>query len=820
MRHADLIARMTLEQKCALLSGETEFTTRAYPALGIPALRFSDGPSGLRKQAGAADHLGLNPSEPATCFPTSATMAQSWDPALLEREGAAMGEEAAAQGVNVLLGPGLNTKRNPLCGRNFEYYSEDPLLSGALATGFVRGVQSRGVAACPKHFAANSQETNRMTSDSVLDERTLRELYLSGFERVVREARPRTIMTSYNLVNGTYANENRHLLQDVLRDEWGFDGAVVTDWGGSNDHVAGVAAGSTFEMPNPGADSVLELAAAVRDGRLPEDVLDARVDEALELILATDPAAHAGTTFDAEAHHALAREAAARCAVLLKNEGDLLPLAARARVAAIGDLARTPRYQGAGSSAVNATRVESVLDAIGETDLELVGFEPGYRRDGVPDAALAADAARLAARADVAVVCLGLTEAQESEGVDRLDMRLNDNQVALLAEVARANPRTAVLLSAGAPVEVPWLGDAAALVLLGLGGQAGGAAALDVLTGRACPSGRLAETWPVRYEDVPGAERYPARGRVAEYREGPYVGYRYFDTVGEPVAFPFGFGLSYTSFSYPGPGLELGELGDDGIPSEVSITVANTGPVRGAEVAQLYVARRDRAVFGPLQQLAGFACVELGPGESARVTVRVDRRAFEHWNVRTGRWEVEGGRWELRAGASSRDVRLVRAIELAGTGAPDPYRGLDLGPYHTGKVRSVGDGPFAALLGHEPPDGRVRVDRNLTLGELGHGRSPIGWAIGAVVRGLWRRSLASGRPDLNVAFVHGMPLRAIAKMTGGRVSMGMVDAIVCELRGFWVVGLVRLVGAAAAYAVRSARLRALLARQDGDEGRA
>lgn len=786
----DLIARMTIEQKCALLSGAGEFTTRAYPELGIPELRFSDGPNGLRKQAGASDHLGLNPSEPATCFPTACTMANSWDPVLAQREGAAMGEEAAAQGVNVLLGPGLNIKRNPLCGRNFEYYSEDPLLAGRMAAACVRGIQSRGVAACPKHFAVNSQETRRMASDSVVDERTMRELYLSGFERVVRESAPKCLMSSYNLVNGTYANESRHLLGEILRREWGYRGAVVTDWGGSNDHAAGVAAGSTFEMPNPGKDSVRELVAAVRSGSVGGEALDACVREALALIFSTDAAVRASRGwFDAEAHHALAREIAAQCAVLLKNEGALLPLALGTRVALIGDFADAPRYQGAGSSAVNATQVDSLRVLIGESGLDCVGYEPGYRRDGGDGAALVDKAVVLAKRADVALVCLGLTEIQESEGLDRTDMRINENQVSLLRAVAAANPRVVVLLSAGAPVEVPWLGDARALLHLALGGQAGAGAALDVLAGKVCPSGKLAETWPVRYEDVPGAAAYPSTSRAAEYREGPYVGYRYFNTADVPVAFPFGYGLSYTTFAYSD--VALGPAGSDGAPSEISFVLTNTGEVAGAEVAQLYVEAPRRDVFGPARVLAGFVKVELRPGESRRVALPPDAHAFQYWNVRTHGWELEGGTYRLHVGASSRDIRLSCEVELAGTDAPVPYEGLELAPYETGDVRTVDDATFERLLGRPVPSARPRIDRSMTLGELGRGRSPLGWIAGAVLTHLYRKSLASGEPDLNVTFVYNMPLRALAKMTGGAVSMGMVDAIVMELRGFWVIGLLR-----------------------------
>ena len=412
MRHADIIAKLTLEEKCVLLQGATPFGTWPLEKAGIPQMEFSDGPSGVRHQAGEhADHLGLSGSEPATCFPTAVTMANTWDEELEERVGAAMGQEAAVQKVGTLLAPGLCIKRNPLCGRNFEYFSEDPLLSGKMAAAFVRGVQSNGIAACPKHFAVNSQETRRQASNSVLDERTLREIYLAGFETVVRESAPKTIMTSYNLVNGTYANENEHLLKDILRNEWGYDGAVVTDWGGSNDHVAGVAAGSTFEMPAPGLGEARELIDAVRSGRLSEKDVDERVDEAIELALSTRAGLDAApAAFDAAAHHALARKAAAEGCVLLKNEGDLLPLAPRTRVALIGDFAETPRYQGAGSSAVNSTKVDSLLCLMGETDLELVGYEPGFERHGGENRAKLEAALDLAARAEVALLALGLDE--------------------------------------------------------------------------------------------------------------------------------------------------------------------------------------------------------------------------------------------------------------------------------------------------------------------------------------------------------------------------------------------------------------------------
>ena len=789
---------LTLEQKCALLSGAGTFTTRAYQKAGIPAITLSDGPNGVRKQAGAADHLGLNPSVPATCFPTAATVACSWDPALGEQIGQAMGEEAAAQEVAVLLGPGLNTKRSPLCGRNFEYFSEDPYLSGKMAASYVRGIQSNGISACPKHFAVNSQELRRMASDSVVDERTLRELYLTGFEIVVKEAKPKTIMSSYNLINGTYANENRHLLMDILRGEWGFDGAVVTDWGGSNDHALGVQNGSTLEMPAPGGDAVRELMQAVQSGKITEADVDARLDELLTLVFDTHAAVQSHSrTFDADAHHALARRAAAESIVLLKNENDLLPLAEGAKVAVIGDFAQTPRYQGAGSSAVNSIKVDTFLDCLKESGLASVGFAPGFDRQGKPDAAKQAEAVALAQKAEVVLLCLGLDEIKESEGLDRGDMRLADNQIELLKAVQQANPNTVVVLSAGASLETPWLKHCRTLVYGALGGQAGAGAMLDVLTGKVNPSGKLAETWVNAYADTPAKDNFAGPGRMVQYREGLYVGYRYYQTAGVPVAFPFGYGLSYTSFAYSN--LQAASNG-------VTLTVTNTGKRAGAEIVQLYVAKPEAEVFRPAQELKGFAKVQLQPGESKTVTIPLDDKAFRYWNTKTDSWEVEGGSYELRVGASSADIRLTAVVEVAGTGAPNPYAGKHLPHYTSGKVQSVPDDEWATLLGRPVQQGKVKIDRNMTLGELNHSRSPLGWLIWLVLTALLNASYKRGKPDLNVLFQYNMPLRALAKMTSGAISMGMVDGIVMELQGFWIIGLVRVIIEAVKNLVLNAQL--------------
>ena len=802
MKNAEIIAKLNLEQKCALLSGAGTFTTRGCPKAGVPSITLSDGPNGVRKQAGAADHLGLNPSVPATCFPTAATVACSWDTALGEEIGRAMGEEAAAQEVAVLLGPGLNTKRSPLCGRNFEYFSEDPYLSGKMAAAYVRGIQSEGIAACPKHFAVNSQELRRMASDSVLDERTLRELYLTGFEIVVKEAAPKTIMSSYNLVNGTYANENAHLLQDILRRDWGFSGAVVTDWGGSNDHALGVKNGSTLEMPAPGGDAVRELLAAVQSGKITEADVDARLDELLTLVLDTSAAVQKHSrSFDADAHHALARRAATESAVLLKNDGGILPLAAGARVAVIGDFAETPRYQGAGSSAVNSIKVDTLLDCLAQSGLQCAGFAAGFDRQGRPDADKKAQAVALAQKADTVLLCLGLDEIKESEGLDRVDMKLADNQIELLQAVEQANPNTVVVLNAGASLETPWLAHCRALVYGALGGQAGAGAMVDVLTGKVNPGGKLAETWANAYEETPARDNFAGAGRTVQYREGLYVGYRYYQTAGVPVAFPFGYGLSYTSFAYS----DLKVTADS-----VTLTVTNTGARDGAEIVQVYIAKPGAEIFRPVQELKAFARVPLAAGESRTVTLPLDDKAFRYWNTRTDCWEVEGGRYEVRVGASSADIRLTANVDIRGTNAPDPYAGKALPHYKSGSVQNVPDAEWEALLGHPIPQDKVKIDRNMTLGELNHSRSPLGWLIWAVLTALLNASFKKGKPDLNVLFQYNMPLRALAKMTSGAISMGMVDGIVMELQGFWIIGLVRVIYEAVKNQLLNAQLESRL----------
>ena len=796
MKHPEILQKLSLEQKCALLSGKNTWQTQDYPKQGVPAIWLSDGPNGLRKQAGAADHLGLNPSVPATCFPTAATMANSWDPALGEEVGRALGEETAAYRVNVLLGPGLNLKRSPLCGRSFEYFSEDPYLSGKMAAAYVRGIQENGIAACPKHFAVNSQELRRMASNSVLDERTLRELYLTAFEIVVKEAHPKSIMSAYNKVNDTYANENHHLLVEILRKEWGFDGAVVTDWGGSNDHVEGVKNGSTLEMPSPGLGGARKLLKAVAEGSLTEQEIDLRVDELLELVLSTTAAMEkAPRKFDEKAHHELAQRAAAESIVLLKNEGGILPLKHGKKIALIGDFALTPRYQGAGSSMVNPTRVDSLKDAMEAAELEMIGYCAGYERSGKPNKAYLDEAVSQAKMADVVILCIGLDESSESEGLDRTHICIPAVQKEVLNAVTAVNPNVVAVVSAGSVIETDWAAKCKAVVHGYLGGQAGAGAMMEVLAGWQNPCGKLAETIPLRYEDTPAARYFPGRKQNAEYREGLYVGYRYYETASKAVRYPFGYGLSYTTFAYS----DLKVNAD-----KVTFTLTNTGSVAGAEIAQLYVAKPDAAVFRPAKELKGFTKVQLEAGESKTVTIPLDDKAFRYWNVATDRWEVEGGSYQLLVGASSADIRLTADLALPGTGAPDPYVGKALQDYRTGNVQNIPDAEFEALLGRPLPEETTAIDRTMTLGELHHSRSPLCWLIAGVLTLLLRSGEKRGKPNLNILFQYNMPLRGLAQMTGGIIGEETVDGLVMEAKGFWVIGILRaLVGLLQNYVANS-----------------
>lgn len=783
MKHEEMIKKMTLEEKAAFLSGKGEWQTWDFERLGIPSMYCSDGPHGIRKQAGAGDHLGLNPSLPATCFPTAATMANSWDPALGEEIGRALGEEARVQDVHVVLGPGLNTKRSPLCGRNFEYFSEDPYLAGKMAAGYVRGIQSKGRYACPKHFAVNSQELRRMAMNAVVDERTLREIYLTGFEIAVKEGGAKALMTSYNQVNGTYSNENTHLLKDILREEWGYEGIVITDWGGSNDHVKGVAAGSDLEMPTPGMDSARQIVKAVQENRIPEEAVDACVDRLLDAVLTlTGRQEEKPSEFDKEAHHALAKKAAAQSAVLLKNQEDILPLKPGTHVALIGDFAFEPRYQGAGSSMVNTIKLDEMSELIGGYDLTVVGMARGYKRDGEVDTVLEKEAVDLAQSVDVVLYCFGLDELSESEGVDRTHMRIPQNQITLLEAMARVNENIVGILSAGAVVEMPWHTSLKALLHGYLYGQAGAGAMLDIITGKVNPSGRLNETYPVRYEDTPAFKYFPSEERNSEYREALYVGYRYYDTAKVRVLYPFGLGLSYTEFQYRDLTVN---------PEGAEFTLTNTGNRDGAEVAQLYIGMKDGKVFRPAKELKGFQKVFLKAGESRRVHIPFDDKTFRYWNVRTDQWETEGGTYTIMIGASCLDIRLRTETEIEGTTDTYPYYTNRMPSYYSGLIGQVEDQEFQELLGYPIPSGKWNGDLtvNDAICQMYYAKSPAARFVYKKLTQMKKKSEDAGKPDLNILFIYNMPFRAIAKMTGGMVSMEMVEGIVTMVNGHLFRGL-------------------------------
>jgi beta-glucosidase len=672
-----VLAALTLEEKAALTSGSDFWHTQGLERLGVPAVMVTDGPHGLRKQATSADHLGIGHSVPATCFPPAAALASTWDTDLLRRVGNALGRETRGNDVAVLLGPGVNMKRSPLCGRNFEYFSEDPALAGDLAAALVNGIQDEGVGTSLKHFAANNQETDRMRVSADVDERTLREIYLPAFERVVTQAQPWTVMCSYNKINGTYASQDHWLLTELLRDEWGFEGLVVSDWGAVADRVAAVAAGLDLEMPATGGRTDALVVEAVRSGELDEAVLDVAARRVLRMVARAMPALAEPGLIDVDTHHALAREAAADGSVLLKNApvdgAPLLPLTAEAAASAvvIGEFARTPRYQGAGSSQVNPTRLDDALTALRTATGTDLPFAAGFSVAAVEgsqdadDAALLAEAVEAARGAGTVLLFLGLPAPDESEGYDRTHLDLPANQTALLAAVAAVNPRVVVVLANGSAVSVGWQDAAPAVLETWLGGQAGGSAVADLLLGARNPSGRLAETIPHRVEDTPAFGSFPGELGHVRYGEGLLIGYRWYDTRLVDVAYPFGHGLSYTTFGYSDVTATVAGEGPTSA-VEVAVTVTNTGAVAGAEVVQVYVGDPEAAVARPVHELKAFGKVELAPGESRTLTFTLSARDLSFWHPELRRWVVGGGRTVIEVGASSRDVRGTAEVTVTG----------------------------------------------------------------------------------------------------------------------------------------------------------
>ena len=791
LKHKELIAGLTLEQKCSLLSGMDFWQTEEIKGK-IPAAFLSDGPSGLRKQAKAADHLGLNPSIPAVCMPSSATVANSWDPELAYLVGKTIGEEASAAEVTLLLGPGVNMKRNPRCGRNFEYFSEDPYLAGKMAGGYIRGVQSNGIGSCIKHYAANNQEIRRMTSDSIVDERALREIYLEAFEIAIKESNPAAVMTSYNKLNGIYANENEHLLREVLRNEWGYNGVVVSDWGGDNDRVAALKASSDLEMPTSGGETDAEVVAAVKEGKIAESYVDESVDRLLEMILkASENLKKASREFDKDAHHLTAQKVAEESIVLLKNNDHLLPLAAKTKVAIVGDFAKDARYQGAGSSVVNPLHVDQILDVIKEYPLSYVGFEPGFKRYGKKSQRLIDKAVKLAEKADVVLLFCGLDEVTEAEGMDRPNIRLPGNQRDLIAALYHTGKKVVLVMECGSVVEMPYVSRVDAIVHAYLSGEAGARAILNVITGKVNPSGKLAESVPFGYADCPSADHFGKSDRTIEYRESIFIGYRYYNSSGAYARIPFGYGLSYTKFAYRD--LEITDKG-------VKFKVKNIGKVDGKEIAQLYVGKRHSFVFRPRIELKGFVKVALKAGEEKSVEIPFDEYTFRYFDISSKRFETEGGEYQIFVGSSSKDLLLDGVITKEGTVSVGPYDVEKIRHYMKGEVREVPDAEFKEILGSDIPEKdlrfikkhRIEVDYNTSVSDLRYAKGWTGRLTERVIRHLIGFLRWIGKRTTANTLVMGVyynPVRAFSRMTGAAISMAQLDGLIMMFNGHFFKGL-------------------------------
>jgi beta-glucosidase len=787
---ADLVGQMTLSEKASLCSGKNFWQLKSIERLGLSRIMVTDGPHGLRKQVGKADHLGLNSSVPATCFPTSSAMAASWDRNLLLKIGEALGAECAKEDVAVLLGPGVNIKRHPTCGRNFEYFSEDPLLSGESAAALINGVQSQNVGTSLKHFAANNQEQSRMVIDTIVDERTLREIYLAAFEIAVKKSQPWTVMCSYNRLDGIYCSEHNRLLNEILRDEWGFEGFVVTDWGAQNNRVEGLSAGLDLEMPGSGRINDQRIVDAVTQGQLPEETVERAAKRIVQVILAAQGVRESDHQVDHDAHHALAQRAAEESAVLLKNDNNVLPFKPTGTLAVIGGFAEEPRYQGGGSSHVNPYRLDRPIDALrtyldGQAEVIYAqGFDP---RLAPVDEDLIVEAVEVARSADQVLILAGLPSAMEAEGADREHLRLPEQINTLIEAVLQANPNAAIALSNGSPVELPWIDQAPAVLELHLAGQAGANALPRLIFGDVSPSGKLAETFPLQMSDCASDPHFPGHPKQVVYREGLNVGYRYFDTLGVPVLFPFGHGLSFSSFDYGELTLSSSSIVDDE-PLTASLTITNTGTVEAAEIVQIYVRDKESTLPRPDKELRDFAKVHLKPGESQTLSFTLTRRAFAFYDVASADWQIESGTFEILAAASVADVRS--SADLVVNSA---FVCADV-PQIENQI-SMTDQDMAALGSPVPEPQPIRPFHvNSTIDDLRY--SWLGRRVHKVILSKIRRMSDENDDEETAAImdslIRGMPLRNIVAMSGGAISQKSLDALILLMNGQPLAALRRL----------------------------
>ncbi len=784
LKHADIISQMTLEEKASLCDGLDYWHTQPVERVGINSISLNDGPHGIRKKgdpdAAPKGETNLLKGVPAICFPTASATACSWDPDLIYKMGEALGDECLKEKVSVLLGPGTNIKRSPLCGRNFEYFSEDGLLAGEMAAAFINGVQSKGIGTSLKHYAANNQETRRMTVNTVADERTLRETYLLPFEIAVEKAQPWTVMCCYNRLNGTYGAENKWLLTDVLRKDFGFEGLVVTDWGAENQRVPGLIAGQELEMPTSSGEGTRLICEAVKNGTLDEAVLDAACDKLIELTKKAEKVLGKEYTYDAAEHHKLARKIAGQCMVLMKNENNLLPLKKDSKIALIGEMAHTPRYQGAGSSLINPISLDSAYATMKDMGINF-SYAPGYSLKGKlnekKSMELILDAKQKAKEAEVAVVFVGLTDEYETEGNDRKHLAIPEAHNLLVSEVLKANPNTVVVLSGGASVVLPWADKAPAILNMFLTGQAGGSAVCDVMFGDVNPSGKLSETYPLALEDNSSYNYFPGTPVSVEYREGIYVGYKYYDTAEKEVAFPFGFGLSYTSFEYSDIAISSKNIKDTDTLT-VLFRVKNTGDVDGAEVAQLYVSDVESTIYRPAKELKGFKKIFLKAGEERDVSIELDKRAFAYYNVNLQDWHVESGEFKILVGASSRDIKLEATVNVESTVEAEIPNYRETAPsYYGADIMNVPANEFEAVYGKALPPSERDKSKPLTVLNTLEDAADGKW--GGRINRLLKKML--GTETMAGAVALQTPVKNFISMSFGLFSPAMAEGLLVIL---------------------------------------
>lgn len=784
MKYSDIISKMTLEQKAAFVSGFNYWYLQSAPELGLPQIMMTDGPNGLRKQntEKRPDGIGLGNSVPSTCFPPAATSSCSWDRELLRLEGEAIAEECLAEKVSVILGPGTNIKRSPVCGRNFEYFSEDPYLAGVCSTAFTNGVQSKGVGVSLKHYACNSQEAFRMIIDEIIDERAIRELYLPAFEMCVKEAKPWTVMNSYNKINGVYSSQNEWLQEKVLRSEWGFDGLIVTDWGASVDRVSGLECGTDLEMPSSGTLNTKKIIASVENGTLDEKVLDKAVDNVIELIEKSKPALKKSYKYDKNKHHNIAKKIAEGSMVLLKNEDSILPLKKGRKIAVIGEMAKSPRFQGAGTSVINPTMLDNAYDELVKLGADVV-YSQGYdkSKDEIDDKMIN-DAVDSAKKADVVLIFAGLTEGFEAEGYDRKNIEMPNCQNYLISEIVKANPNTVVVLAGGSVIHMPWIHEVKALLNSGLGGQAGGSAVADILMGKINPSGKLSETYPLEFSDNPTYGNYPGGPVTSEHRESVYIGYRYYDTAEKDVLFPFGFGLSYTTFEYSDMKLSSDRIKDADTVT-VSFKIKNTGKVDGAEIAQIYVADKESTIFRPVKELRAFEKVFLKAGEEKEISVELSKRAFAFWNININDWMVETGEFDILIGASSREIRLSKTITVESiviAKIPD-YR--ESAPaYYTADIRNMTGSQFEAVYGKSMPSSEINRTKKIDIYCCINDAKYTKWGgkIAKLIKFIMTKmgSAENGDGAMLAAMATQIPIRNFVQMSMGVFSLKMAEGLI------------------------------------------